>query len=361
MSKTREPNLTLRGTIYYVRLMRDKKLVYQSTGTDDLRLARKVRDRIKTQLWEGTHVDKPASLTIQEVFDKALVLHYHTHGSLSTVHTNFKIASGIIGVNTPISEITSNHYLRIIQVMRAAGSKDGTINRKLCAISTLLSLAKKWGDLRDAPAVPLQVESRGRIRSYSQQEEQSILIDLSTHDKDMEALVAFLVDSGARLSEALNLKQEDIDFTYSVVHLWNTKGKGGGKMRSIPMTERVLAILGGRSALPKPFPITKDTAEHKWSQSRTRLGKDHDKEWVMHTLRHTCCTRLIKKNISLVKVQLWMGHEDIQTTRRYAHVNTEDLRECAAALDEHKALHQICTNSVADIRGGFVGPLKVII
>lgn len=338
-------NLKLRGNTWYVRLMVDGKLVYKSTGTSDKKLAEKVLNKTKTDLWEGTHTNKVKSLTLREAFDKALTLHYHAHASLTTVHINFRSAAAIIGEDTPIHEITTASYLQIIQVLRAEGAPGSTINRKLCAVSKLLSLAKSWGDLKDTPPVPLQQEPKGRIRSYSQQEEQSILADLNVHDQDMEALVAFLVDTGARLSEALKLTHDDVDFVYSVVHLWHTKGKGGGKMRSIPMTARVAAILHARTALPRPFAMTKDAAEHRWGLSRTRLGKQDDKEWVMHTLRHTCCTRLIKANVSLIKVQLWMGHEDIQTTKRYAHVNTEDLRECATVLDGHKELHQICTKT----------------
>lgn len=326
--------LVQRGTTWYVRLMRQGKLVYQTTGTTDKKLADLVHKRIETELWQGTYMDKePTGITLDAMFRKALITHYHTHKSLSTVHINYKIASKIIGPDTPLSQIDTGSYERLVAALRADGATSGTINRKLCAISTLMTLAKDQGLIKDKPKVPLQTESSGRICFYTDAEEVVILADLLGFDVEMYDLVVFLVDTGARLNEALKLEGRDIDFKSNALHLWDTKGEGG-KMRSVPMTRRLAAMLQARFSMPSVFPMTKDAVEYRWNLLRKRLGKESDKEFILHALRHTCATRLIKAGHSLRLVQLWMGHSDIHTTERYTHVDTGDLQLLVKSLEK---------------------------
>ncbi|NKF15243.1 tyrosine-type recombinase/integrase, partial [Rhizobium phaseoli] len=60
-----------------------------------------------------------------------------------------------------------------------------------------------------------------------------------------------------------------------------------------------------------------------------------DDKFVPNMLRHTCASRLVfSKGIPLPQVMLWMGHRDIQTTMRYAHLAPRDLDMAAVALLE---------------------------
>lgn len=60
---------------------------------------------------------------------------------------------------------------------------------------------------------------------------------------------------------------------------------------------------------------------------------DSDKELVLHTLWRTCATRLVKGGIDLPRVQMFLGHQTIQMTLRYAHLATKDLDQCVVALE----------------------------
>ncbi len=61
-----------------------------------------------------------------------------------------------------------------------------------------------------------------------------------------------------------------------------------------------------------------------------------DKDFVIHVLRHTCCTRLVSGGIDLRTVQKWMGHENIVTTMRYAQFVPENLLKAASVLEPSK-------------------------
>jgi site-specific recombinase XerD len=112
------------------------------------------------------------------------------------------------------------------------------------------------------------------------------------------------------------------------VHVWDTKN---GQSRVIPLTRRADDALEGWL---ESKPLTKDQIESRWRTMRRHLGYTSDRQFVIHTLRHTCCTRLIRAGMEIRRVMMWMGHKDINTTLRYTHLCPSDLLPLAAALEQ---------------------------
>jgi len=53
-----------------------------------------------------------------------------------------------------------------------------------------------------------------------------------------------------------------------------------------------------------------------------------------HDLRHTCASYLVQAGVELLKVAAHLGHKNIQSTLRYAHLSpkvTEETGEAVAA------------------------------
>ena len=61
---------------------------------------------------------------------------------------------------------------------------------------------------------------------------------------------------------------------------------------------------------------------------------EDDPQFVVHMLRHTCASRLVQRGVPLAVVQKWMGHSNIQTTLRYAHLAPESLMVGKEALEQ---------------------------
>ncbi|MET3648269.1 integrase [Phyllobacterium ifriqiyense] len=57
------------------------------------------------------------------------------------------------------------------------------------------------------------------------------------------------------------------------------------------------------------------------------LGNNRDK------VRHTCASRLLRGGIDIRRVQIWLGHQTLSMTMRYAHLATNDLDSCVAVLE----------------------------
>jgi site-specific recombinase XerD len=348
--------LTLRGATWWIELRVDKTVapsgrLRQSCKTSDRKRAEQLHKQIETQIWEGTYKPAQSGMTLKQAFNEAVDVHYRGHKSLDTVYINYRAVETILGADTALSTIDTLTLNKLVRKMQAQGLAAGTINRKLAAVSKLLKLAVEWGVLDRVPKIPLQAEAKGRIRYLSAAEEAELLRQLRREwnheinnsrpwDVQKYRLIAHffevLIDTGLRLSEALALEPRDIDLDHRVIHVWENKAD---KPRSVPMTNRVHAILATllrETPTAGPFKgLNKSAVDHVFDGIRRRMGLEADKEFVVHALRHTCATRLVKAGTDLRKVQVWMGHKDINTTLRYTHVDTEDLRQGAEALDKH--------------------------
>ena len=107
------------------------------------------------------------------------------------------------------------------------------------------------------------------------------------------------------------------------------------KTRSVtvlPMTDRVWGWLRVQPCGDKVFPYGLDAFERAWKKVRKSLRREGEGDYVPHILRHTCASRLIQRGIPVAEVSKWLGHSNIQTTMRYAHLDAASLHRAARAL-----------------------------
>jgi integrase len=183
------------------------------------------------------------------------------------------------------------------------------------------------------PEFRRQKERAGRIRFLERDEEARLFAAIKSRSEDAYRLSVFLVDSGCRLGEALGLIWNDIQ--EHRVSFWITKS---GRSRTIPMTERVKEVIKlppteGRR--PKG-PFTKlSQAQFRaiWNDAKAEVGLGADDQVVPHILRHTCASRLVQGGIDIRRVQMWLGHQTLSMTMRYAHLATNDLDGCVVVLE----------------------------
>jgi len=220
---------------------------------------------------------------------------------------------------------------KLVDHFRNSGNRNSTINRKLSALYRLLRKAVGSGQI---PRLPIYVrlrERNSRVRFLTPEEETLMFRTIAEHNPHHELLCRFLIDTGARIGEALALKWNDV--LGNVATFWITKS---GKSRSVPLTTRAAEAIelarqfGGTG----PFStISYPNFKYNWNRARKLNHFDNDPHMVPHILRHTCASRLVQAGIDLRRVQSFLGHQTIQMTLRYAHLATNDLDQCAVALD----------------------------
>jgi integrase len=214
--------------------------------------------------------------------------------------------------------------------LRERGNSNATINRKMAALRKLLRKALAMGDLHSLPEFRRQKERAGRIRFLDLDEEEAVFSRIRARSEECYDLSIFLVDTGARLSEAFRLRWSDI--VGGSVTFWVTKS---GHSRTVPLTRRALdAVERRRGTARGPFAGLNGVLYRSvWNSVRSELGLTADKDFVPHALRHTCATRLVRGGIDIRRVQMWLGHRTLTMTMRYAHLATADLDNCVAVLE----------------------------
>jgi site-specific recombinase XerD len=147
-----------------------------------------------------------------------------------------------------------------------------------------------------------------------------------------------IYSAGLRISEALNLKPEDIDSKRMQLIIRNAKGK---KDRVGLLSKQLLPILRDYFQLyePKKY-LFEGIAGGKYSArsaqqvlKRSSQKAGIHKKITLHTLRHCFGTHLLEANTDLRYIQVLMGHSSSRTTEIYTHVSTKALNDIESPLD----------------------------
>jgi integrase len=108
-----------------------------------------------------------------------------------------------------------------------------------------------------------------------------------------------------------------------------------GKPRSVPMTPTCRKVFEECKKVPGgPFAdLNKRRAQELWTRAKKKAGIKH-RDCVVHCLRHTCASRLLRAGVDIKVVKEWLGHSDLKTTDIYTHLETRQLSAAASALSK---------------------------
>lgn len=149
------------------------------------------------------------------------------------------------------------------------------------------------------------------------EEQTSLRARLKTLTTRDETYLLVLLETGARLSEALNIVPRDLIASRSSVFI---RGIKGSKDREIAISKDLYARLESLSTAGPPFTFTDATADRLWRRIRPVEKK-------LHSLRHTFAVNLYRKTKNLKLVSYALGHKNIQNTMIYTELNlSDDLR-----------------------------------
>ena len=237
------------------------------------------------------------------------------------------------------------------QKVRGNGERqlsDRTINNHLGILSAMLNKAVDWEKLDNAPKVKLIKVKRSDKPKFA-------YLDFGETDRVIEAAEPefepmFLVGfkTGLRPGELFALRWEDVDLVKKLIRVQRTYTKGrfgptkGGRGRHVPLTNEALAALRQiekRSKLRgnlvfsdadgEPFTISKFRRVLKRACRKAGVKRVTPK-----AMRHTFASHLVMRGKQLPKVQKLLGHANLRTTERYAHLAPAALRDAVDCLDD---------------------------
>src|SRR5229473_678666 len=207
-----------------------------------------------------------------------------------------------------------------------------------------------YGEIRN---VPFKKTTRGLIPYLDKPEVEALLEvpDCTTRVGHRNyVFLLFLYNSGARASEAANLRISDLDLERGPHPRGSVRILGkGGKIRRCPLWEKTAAqltqLVQGRVPTEQVFlnrrgqPLTrfgvytviKMCVAHAGSSMPSLLSKPVSP----HTLRHSTATHLLRAGVDLNTIRAWLGHVSLDTTQVYAEIDLEmkarALEKCSTA------------------------------
>jgi integrase/recombinase XerD len=231
-----------------------------------------------------------------------------------------------------------------VALLRELGAAEGTVSRKIAAVRGMHRFLVVEDYVKADPTRLLESPRRKeQIPKALDVDEVASLLDAARGETDLairdSALLEFLYGTGARVSEAVDLDQTDVDLEEATALV---TGKGS-KQRVVPLGRFAVA------ALQRYYPVRRRlvgggidpgavfvsargrrlTRQAIWQRIKAvadRAGIASERV-SPHVLRHSAATHMIEGGADLRTIQELLGHASISTTQVYTRVSPQHLYE----------------------------------
>jgi site-specific recombinase XerD len=151
-------------------------------------------------------------------------------------------------------------------------------------------------------------------------------------------IISTIYSCGLRISEAVNLKIQDIDSSSMTVKIVNAKGKSD---RIVMLSEKLLESLREyfKKYRPKVY-LFEGQNGGKYSARSIQQIFNHavkrakiKKKVTVHTLRHSFASHLLDNGTDIRFIQELLGHKHLSTTQIYTHINPVSVKKIRSPFD----------------------------
>ena len=246
--------------------------------------------------------------------------------------------------NRNFEEITTEELAAFIEWIARLGMKPRSQARILSAVKQLYRYMLFEDMIEDTPADTIQCPKMGmmlpNVLSVEEIDSIEAAIDLSSNEGERNrAIIETLYSCGLRVSELINLKTTDINPEEGFIKV---TGKGN-KTRLVPISHTALEYINYYvEKMRNHIAINNENKDYLFLNRRGRKltrvmiftivkqlveAAGIDKNVSPHTFRHSFATHLVEGGADLRAVQEMLGHESIQTTEIYTHLDSSYLRD----------------------------------
>lgn len=286
--------------------------------------------------WNGRKDEAP---TVRELGRRFLKEYVPSHCKPSTAEEYRRSVELFINPRIGklrVPDVQRNHIAALHHGLRETPYQ---ANRTLGVLSKIFNLAELW-NLRPDGSNPCR-----HVKRYREEKRERFLSDkeygrlgdtLDDAERDgsetLAAIAAFrlLMLTGCRLSEIQKLRWEHVDLEAGELRLPDSKS--GAKivhlgapavavLEGIEREDGSPWVIGGR----KPGSHLTDL-QHPWRRIRTRAGLDDVR---IHDLRHSFASGGLLVGEGLPMIGKLLGHTQVQTTARYAHLANDPVKAAA--------------------------------
>ncbi len=224
-----------------------------------------------------------------------------------------------------VGKVNKSAVKNTLKSLKSKGLKPATLNRYKASISALFAFLVEEYDIEHNPAKEIKqlTENNARTRFLSENELNKLLGASRDSNWDrLYLLVLMAITTGARRSEMLGLKWNDIDFTTRTATLNTSKN---GTARVLPLTMdvinelKIFRELGNGYIFPHPSKLTGGfrNFDKYWDAAKEQSNVQ---DFRFHDLRHSAASLLAKNGATLLEIADVLGHKSLEMTKRYAHL-----------------------------------------
>ena len=346
-------NIRKRGNIYHYDILIDGLRYRGSCQTADKNLARKVADTIKADIIRQKH--SMPSMVNYNFIDLWKIYMSSQLTVKATKAVKECAAKHFLPIfqDKPIQSINRDQIenyqfkrrLEVLNMPKNIGKREHEIsfrfiNIEIATLSNFFNFCITKGYIDKNPANKMKrLNELSRLKTLSDEDIKNLINKAPLkHTRD---LITFLIFTGCRKGEALNLKWNDVDLKNNVIAIKATKTKHD---RYIPIHSKLKTLLKNIEK--------KENCEYvfnfKGRKITTFVDSFHTacrnaglKDLRIHDLRHVFASALTMADVSLYKTGILLGHRTPNMTQRYAHLKPSELKkeiEKAFGKEDHKDL-----------------------
>ena len=288
----------------------------------------------------GERDRRKASPTMKEFGQRFLDEHVASHCK-PTTQAEYKRSVELF-INPKIGshriiDVTRTDVVELHQSMKGTPYQ---ANRTLGVLSVMFTVAHTWGVRTDGvnPCWKVKRYKEVKRERYLTSDELARLgkvLRESNSEREAVNCIHLLLLTGCRLSEIQKLKWDFVDLDAGVLRLPDSKT--GAKLVAIGQ-----AVIEVFKTIPKvkdnPYVITGQVEgqhltdmQKPWRRLRKLAGLD---DLRIHDLRHSFASDALQLGEDLPMIGKLLGHTQVQTTARYAHLKTAPIRVAANKVSD---------------------------
>ena len=329
-------NLYRRGDTWWCRFWVDKRLFQYSCKTKNKVLAQEIAATLQADVIRE-NFDIPKKYRVKKPLQAIWEEYLKNLINVSTTLARKKVAAKhflkVFG-DTPVNEITSammkeyqiTRRLEIIlkKNTRVQDISFRSVNIEILTLSHLFNFCIEKGYAEKNPCADIKkLNQNSRLKTLSDSDIKKLIEGAA--NKLTRDLITFLIYTGCRKGEALNLKWENVDLENGIIAIKGTKTQHD---RHIPISNALDAIL---RAIERPQGIIYvfnrngvKLTDFKRS-FHTACRNAGLKDLRIHDLRHVFASKMVMNGTSLYITGELLGHRTTQMTKRYSHLIPDTL------------------------------------
>lgn len=329
---------------WYIQFQLNGKTYIRSSRTTDKKVAEQLERDWRRQLHAQQFLGSKEPIVVRDALDQFCESKKGTPNHVNLcIHARY--LNKVFRTHRAMGDITSEDLEWLKQKRFEDGYSPATLKHTFNLFRGAWKRARRLGYQVSELEFPQVRLPKSRLRFLSVEEERRLLMELDPNREgfglkpleertgllkqqlqDNLDLVILLLDTGARYSEIADLEWSSINLSDHTISLWRPKVQNESVLY---MTDRAYRILTSRSRGKQSRYLFTNSKGGKRGYSTVSIRKAFRRaglnDCTIHTLRHTHASRLIQNGINIYEVKEILGHADIKTTMRYAHLEQKNV------------------------------------